>query len=216
MNISEEGLNLIKQFEGCKLTAYLDSAGVLTIGYGHTSGVKAGQKITKAQAEKYFKSDVAKAEKAVNAYESKYQFNINQFSALVSFTFNCGAKNLKKITNNGTRTLAQISARIPNYNKADGKVLAGLVRRRAAEKKLFDTPVTVQDSQDEEDYNMRIIKKGSKGKAVKIWQIIIGVTADGLFGANTEATTKTWQSKHGLTSDGVVGSKTWKAGLESV
>lgn len=134
MKISETGLNLIKQFEGCHLTAYKDPVGILTIGYGHTKGVKAGQKITQAQADEYLKQDVAGAEKAVNSYDSKYHFNQNQFDALVSFTFNCGSGNLKTITANGTRTLAQISARLPNYNKAGGKVLAGLTRRRAAEK----------------------------------------------------------------------------------
>lgn len=144
MKISETGLNLIKQFEGCHVTAYKDIAGVLTIGYGHTKGVKAGQKITLAQADAYLRQDVANAEKAVSKY--KYSYNQNQFDALVSFTFNCGAGNLKKITNSGTRTLAQISARLPNYNKAGGKVLTGLIRRRAAEKKLFDTPVKTSSS----------------------------------------------------------------------
>lgn len=217
MKISETGLNLIKQFEGCHLTAYKDPVGVLTIGYGHTKGVKAGQKITQAQADAYLKQDVASAEKAVSKY--KYNYNQNQFDALVSFTFNCGSGNLKQITNNGTRTLAQISARIPNYNKADGKVLAGLTRRRAAEKKLFDTPVKEtpkESTKTEEEYNMQTIKKGSTGKAVKIWQIIIGATVDGSFGAKTEAATKAWQTKHKLTADGVVGAKSWKVGLESV
>ena len=139
MEISQTGLNLIKQFEGCHLTAYKDPVGIPTIGYGHTKGVKLGQKITQAQADAYLKQDVATAEKAVSKY--KYNYNQNQFDALVSFTYNCGVGNLKKITDNGNRTLAQISARIPNYNKASGKVLAGLTRRRAAEKKLFDTPV---------------------------------------------------------------------------
>ena len=138
MKISEAGLNLIKQFEGCSLTAYKDAVGILTIGYGHTKGVKSGQKITQAQADAFLLEDIAAAEKAVNSY--KYSYNINQYSALVSFTFNCGAGNLKTITNNGARTLEQISARIPNYNKAGGKVLLGLVRRREVEKKLFDTP----------------------------------------------------------------------------
>lgn len=139
MKISDEGLNIIKQFEGCRLTAYKDPVGILTIGYGHTKGVYSGQKITQAQADAYLRQDVAAAEKAVSSY--KYDYNINQFSALVSFTYNCGAANLKKITNNGARTLDQISARLPNYNKAGGKILNGLVRRRAAEKALFDKPV---------------------------------------------------------------------------
>ena len=217
MKISQTGLKLIKEFEGCHLTAYKDPVGIPTIGYGHTKGVKLGQKITQAQADEYLKQDVASSEKAVSKY--KYNYNQNQFDALVSFTYNCGAGNLKTITANGTRTLEQISARLPNYNKAGGKVLAGLTRRRIAEKLLFDKPVkeTPQTSQTaEEDYNMKTIKKGSTGKAVKIWQLIIGVSVDGDFGAKTETATKTWQSKHGLTADGVVGAKTWKAGLESV
>lgn len=144
MKISETGLNLIKQFEGCHLTAYKDPVGIPTIGYGHTKGVKLGQKITQAQADEYLRQDVASAESAVSKY--KYNYNQNQFDALVSFTYNCGAGNLKKITDNGMRTLAQISARLPNYNKASGKVLAGLTRRRAAEKKLFDTPVKASSS----------------------------------------------------------------------
>ena len=63
---------------------------------------------------------------------------------------------------------------------------------------------------------MKTIKKGSEGKAVKIWQLILGVSVDGSFGAKTEAATKTWQSKNGLTPDGIVGAKSWKVGLESV
>lgn len=218
MKISEAGLNLIKQFEGCYLTAYKDPVGIPTIGYGHTKGVKLGQKITQAQADTYLRQDVASAEKAVSKY--KYNYNINQFSALVSFTYNCGAGNLKQITNNGSRTLEQISARLPNYNKAGGKVLTGLIRRRAAEKKLFDKPIkeTPNNITSEEEYNMRTIKKGDKGKAVKIWQVIIGAEVDGSFGPATENLTKLWQKKNlgEPEADGIVGQKTWKAGLESV
>lgn len=138
MSISDTGLDIIKRFEGCKLTSYKDSVGVWTIGYGHTSGVTSGQTITQAQADAFLRSDCGTAEKAVNAYYARYQWNQNQFDALVSFTFNCGAGNLKTLLQGGTRTIAQISAKIPAYNKAGGKVLAGLTRRRAAEKELFD------------------------------------------------------------------------------
>ena len=63
---------------------------------------------------------------------------------------------------------------------------------------------------------MNTIKKGSKGNAVKVWQIIIGTTADGNFGSGTENATKTWQKNHGLTADGIVGKNSWKTGLESL
>lgn len=173
MKISETGLNLIKQFEGCHLTAYKDPEGIPTIGYGHTKDVKLGQKITQAQADEYLRQDVASAEKAVSKY--KYDYNINQFSALVSFTYNCGAKNLKKITNSGTRTLAQISARLPNYNKADGKVLSGLVRRRAAEKRLFDTPVKTSSSKAQSYY------KKYTGKSASIVNALASIGVDSSF-----------------------------------
>ena len=65
---------------------------------------------------------------------------------------------------------------------------------------------------------MQTIRKGSKGKAVKIWQVILGHTGskiDGIFGSGTEADTRTWQKVHGLNADGIVGAKSWKAGLES-
>lgn len=141
MTTSSAGIELIESFEGLRLTAYQDSVGVWTIGYGHTGGVKRGMTITKAQAEEYLKSDVKSAEKSVSAYMSKYSFNQNQFDALVSFTFNCGAGNLKSLTASGTRTIAQISEKITAYNKAGGKVLAGLTKRRNAEKALFDKAV---------------------------------------------------------------------------
>lgn len=146
MNISSTGLELIKKFEGCRLAAYQDSTGVWTIGYGHTSGVKSGQTITQAQADTFLVTDCATAEKAVNSYDSTYGWNQNQFDALVSFTFNCGSGNLKTLLNSGKRTIVEISAKITAYNKAGGQVLQGLVNRRAAEKELFDTPVSGQAS----------------------------------------------------------------------
>lgn len=219
--IGQAGLALIKQFEGCRLTAYKCAAGVLTIGYGHTAGVHSGMTITQAQADAYLLEDVAKFEKYVNnpAYVPVTdKLNQNQFDALVSFAFNCGAGNLKTLC--AGRTIAQIGAKITAYNKAGGKVLAGLTKRRKAEQALFNKAVstdsTTTTSTNTEDYNMKTIKKSSKGNAVKVWQIIIGVTADGNFGSGTESATKTWQSNHGLTADGVVGAKSWKAGLESL
>lgn len=141
LSISNNGLALIKKFEGCRLTAYQDSIGIPTIGFGHTDGVKMGQTITQTQADAFLKADCACAEKSVNSY-SKYNWNQNQFDALVSFTFNCGSGNLKTLLNNGQRTIEEISAKITAYNKAGGKVLQGLVNRRAVEKELFDKPIS--------------------------------------------------------------------------
>lgn len=142
MKISQTGLELIKRFEGCRLAAYKDSGGTWTIGYGHTKGVTAGQTITQAQADAFLVEDCGKAEATVNKYMSKYNFNQNQFDGLVSFAFNIGS--IDKLTINGTRTIAEISSKIPEYCKCAGKKLQGLVNRREAEKKLFDTPVNGQ------------------------------------------------------------------------
>ncbi len=221
--IGQAGLALIKQFEGCRLAAYQCSAGVWTIGYGHTAGVHKGMKIMQAQADEYLKQDVAKFEKYVN--NPSYvpftdKLNQNQFDALVSFAFNLGQGNVKKMCTG--RTINQIPSAMQQYCKAAGKTLPGLQRRRKAEAALYNkkvescTGATTTTVKESEDYSMNTIKKGSKGNAVKVWQIIIGTTADGIFGSGTESITKTWQKNHGLTDDGIVGKNSWKAGLESL
>ena len=218
--LGQAGLDLIKQYEGCRLAAYRCAAGVWTIGYGHTAGVHSGMTITQAQADAYLQQDIAKFEGYVNNptyVPITEQLNQNQFDALVSFAFNLGAGNLRKLCKG--RTAAQIAQAMTQYCKANGKVLAGLRRRRAAEQALFNKPVsaaTPAQNQNTEDYNMKTIKKGSKGNAVKVWQIIIGAAADGIFGSGTESATKIWQSNHGLAADGVVGKMNWKAGLEEL
>ena len=221
--IGQAGLKLIMEFEGCRLTAYQCSAGVWTIGYGHTAGVHKGMKITQAQADEYLKHDVAKFEKYVN--NPSYvpftdKLNQNQFDALVSFAFNLGQGNVKKLCTG--RVMNQIPSAMQQYCKAAGKTLSGLQRRRKAEAALYNkkvescTGATTTTVKATEDYNMNTIKKGSKGKSVKVWQIIIGTTADGNFGSGTENMTKTWQKNHGLTVDGIVGKNSWKTGLESL
>ena len=151
MKINKEGLELIKSFEGCRLVAYDDLQpnktithisqvkGTLTIGYGHTAGVTVGQVISQAQAENMLKSDMAKYEKYVTD-NVKITLNENQFSALVSFCYNCGVGNLRTLVRN--RTAEQIANSITLYNKAGGQVLKGLVRRREAERQLFLKPVS--------------------------------------------------------------------------
>ena len=139
MKTSNNGINLIKQFEGCALTAYKCPAGVWTIGYGHTKNVKQGMKITNEHATNLLKDDLKTYEGYVNKYV-KVKLNQNQFDALVSFTFNCGGGALKSSTllkklNKGDYTSA--ANELLRWNKASGKILAGLTRRRKAEKALF-------------------------------------------------------------------------------
>ena len=145
MNISQRGLDLIKGFEGCVLTAYQDAVGVWTIGYGHTRGVQAGQKITAERAEEYLREDCARFEKNVSGYDNIYHWNQNEFDALVSFAFNIGSIN--QLTADGTRSRAVIADKMLEYNKAGGKVLKGLTERRKKERELFLT--SVGKSQDE-------------------------------------------------------------------
>ena len=138
-SVSITGLVLIKNFEGLRLSAYKCPAGVPTIGYGHTKNVKMGDVITPDIADFYLYEDVQSSVKAVNEYDKIYNFTQNEFDALVSFTFNCGKGNLNKLTGKGTRSKALIGQKILAYNKAGGKVLNGLVRRRQAEHDLYFT-----------------------------------------------------------------------------
>ena len=171
MKTSSKGVSLIKSFEGCRLKAYKCPAGVWTIGYGHTAGVKSGDTITQEQADDYLRNDLAKYEKSVMKYDGIYHFNQNQFDALVSFTYNCGVGNLKNLTQSGKRTLAQISTKLPLYNKAGGVVLRGLQRRRAAEKDLFDTPIKT-DKTDTKYYPQYI------GDSPRVDEVLKAVGAD--------------------------------------
>ena len=132
---SNAGIALIKKYEGCRLTAYKCPAGVWTIGYGHTVGVNEGDVISQAQAELMLLSDLQKYERAV--LDTGITFGQNQFDALVSFAFNCGVGNLNKLVKG--RTIRQIAEKIVLYNKAGGKVLPGLAKRRLEEQALFMT-----------------------------------------------------------------------------
>ena len=136
MNISNKGLELIKSFEGCHLTAYRCPANVLTIGYGHTSGVYEGMVITQEQADKFLFEDVQRFVNAVNQYQARFNFNQNEFDSLVSFTYNCGAGSLANVMA-CCNTKQEIAEECKLYNKGGGVVLAGLVRRREEEYKLF-------------------------------------------------------------------------------
>ena len=141
MKISLEGLSLIKKFEGCKLVAYKCSAGVWTIGYGHTTGVKKGDVCTQEEAEKLLRGDIFKFEEYVQD-SVKVDLDQSQFDALVAWTFNLGPGNLRSSTmlkklNNGEYESVPFEMR--RWNKAGGKTLDGLIRRRQAESLLFES-----------------------------------------------------------------------------
>ena len=145
MNISKIGIDLIKSFEGCYLRAYKCPAGVWTIGWGTTepiNGVKPheGMSITQQQADDLLVKNLKSYENAVNKYVTYTKLNQNQYDALVSFTYNCGAgalqkSDLLKKLNKGD--VLGAADEFLRWNKGGGKVLSGLVRRREAEKKLF-------------------------------------------------------------------------------
>lgn len=140
MNYSAEGLKLTERFEGCKLEAYLDSVGVPTIGYGHTRGVKMGTTCTQEQAEKWLSEDIQAAVDGVNKLV-KVAITQGQFDALVDFAFNLGVGALGKSTLLRLTNAGDFKAASPEFlrwNKAGGKELAGLTKRREAERRLFD------------------------------------------------------------------------------
>lgn len=140
MQTSQRGIDLIKSFEGLRLSAYKCPADVWTIGYGTTAGVQPGQTITKERAEELLREDVKRFEAQVLRLV-KVPLTQGQHDALVSFVYNLGAGNLSNSTllrllNAGD--YAGAAAQFDRWNKAGGKVLAGLVRRRAAERALFE------------------------------------------------------------------------------
>lgn len=223
MKTSENGINLIKKLEGLKLKAYQCSAGVWTIGYGNTSGVKPTDVITEAKAEELLNSDLTKFEAKVNKYTSKYGWNQNEFDALVSFAFNIGS--IDELTAGGTRSRETIAEKMLCYNKAGGKVIDGLTTRRKAEQELFLTKVapvqqyisknkttdgsgiirTVQQWLNKE-YGERIKNCEACGNAL--------LQEDGVFGTKTKAALtlalQLWINTlgHNIKVDGVFGEKT--------
>lgn len=209
MKISDNGLELIKSFEGCHLTAYKCPAGKWTIGYGHTKGVTSGMTITQTQADNYLREDCAGAEANVNKFNSKYSWSQNEFDALVSFAYNVGSIN--QLTANGTRNKTTIATKMLEYNKGGGKVLNGLVRRRKAEQEMF------LNTTKEVNNVVRTLKIGMKGQdveelqeALTLREYILG-TADGVFGNKTKTAVVAFQKDAGLTQDGVYGPKTKEA-----
>lgn len=142
MDVSPRGIALIQQFEGCKLTAYQDSVGVWTIGYGSTKGVRPGDEISQAQAIELLATDVERHADGVRKY-TEVPLTQSQFDALVSFTFNLGVGALR-----GSTLLRKLNAgdyhgaadELLRWVHAGGEKLRGLERRREAERAMFLEP----------------------------------------------------------------------------
>ena len=181
MKINKEGIKLIKSFEGCRLKAYkpVPTEREFTIGYGHY-GVQAGTVWTQKQADEQLTKDLIKYENYVASLHRV--FNENEFSALVSFVYNCGLGSLQTLCRN--RTNKQIAEALLLYNKAGGKVLEGLTRRRKAERELFLKPVNTAKAlpykvKTKCDLNIRSgaganfdkIRVAKKGEVLTVWAI---------------------------------------------
>lgn len=220
MKISEKGLAMIESFEGCLLKASNKLDGVWTIGYGQTGRyygkrVRRGMTTTKAEAHAWLRDHSIKTYEDAVTQAVKVPLNQNQFDALVSFTYNVGVGALKQST-----TLRKLNAgdyagaadALTMWTKCNGKVLAGLVRRRKEERALFLTPVTQPQTG-----NTDLLRKGDKGDDVRLLQHRLNLVGnqlaeDGIWGIKTDQAVRNYQYKAGLTVDGIVGAKT-KAAL---
>lgn len=174
--INVEALELIKEFEGIRLIAYPDPGSKnglpWTIGYGHTKGVKRGDKITKAQAEAFLIEDLEKSEAVIKKYVKVY-LNENQHGALVSLIHNIGEKQFAKSSvlryiNEGK--LDEVPGRMALYRMNDGKVMPGLVRRRTAEGALWMKPVPdgLANSPNEQMHDDREEVQGLPAEPAKV------------------------------------------------
>ena len=140
MKTNKAGLALIRQFEGCRLKAYKCPAGVWTIGYGWTHGVKPTDQWTQAQAEEMLVKGLDQYENAVQSAIGAHATTSNQFSALVSICYNIGAGNFVKssmLRHHKAGDYAKAADAFLLWNKAGGKVLNGLTKRRQAERALY-------------------------------------------------------------------------------
>ena len=144
MDISQNGIDLIKSFENCKLYAYKDAGGTVTIGWGHTGDVQMGDTITQQQADELFYQDVQRFVEKVNKYQTIYNFNQNEFDALVSFCYNIG--NIDELTINGHLIKESIPETMAKYVYCKGEKLPGLVRRRNEEIELFNKTENVVEN----------------------------------------------------------------------
>lgn len=209
MKTSQATLDKIAEFEGIRLKAYkpVTQEKYWTIGVGHYGAdVTEGMTITRQQAMDLFAEDIRKFEGYVTA--TGLVLTQNQFDALVSFTYNCGAGNLQKLVKG--RDYQQIADAMLLYNKGSGKVLAGLTRRRQWERELFLSGSEPKRSGNPYAVPEKNVRKGNKGNDVRWVQYQLntkgyGIIVDGIFGSKTDACVRDFQNQKDLIVDGIVG-----------
>lgn len=227
--VSKNCIDLVKEFEGCYLKAYKDPVGVVTIGHGVTNADKAitgttirmGMTISQATADKWLKDALDKLyAPKVDKYDHIYHWNQNQFDALASFAYNIGS--IDGLTDEGRRSVKTIADKMLLYNRAGGRVLAGLTRRRKAERALFlkaykpkgysgDWPslpkrgffkvgdgITVLTS-----YKTQI----KRTQRLVNWVMDFNLTVDGQYGEKTAKAVSQLQKRFGLQPNGCFGEK---------
>lgn len=235
MKISKTGLDLIKKYEGCSLVSYQDAVGVWTISYGITSADKPvtgtliveGMKISQATADKWLIDSLNKIyAPKVMKYNDKYHWNQNQFDALMSFCYNIGS--IDQLTDNGTRSVKTIAEKMLQYNKAGGKVLAGLTKRRKAEYDLFVKLAGVPYYGKFPNFPSRGYFKNGDGittlkgyrtdikrvQRIVNWVMDFNLDPDGKYGDKTTRAVSKMQERFGLPVNGCFGNKCLKVAKE--
>lgn len=214
MEMNNLGLTLLMSLEGCRLTAYKNKGEKnFTIGYGHSdASIKAGQTITQAKADALLKEDLKKFEKYVTN-NTKFELNENQFSALVSYTYNRGYKGFRELMNNTTK-VSDLSDNMVKYWGSNTNYKTALINRRKKEKALFDTPIAGNVSRETLTAPTPILKRGSHGIKVEALQNCLnvfgyGLVTDGSYGEKTYRAVADFQKVNGLVIDGIYGHHTW-------
>lgn len=222
-HLTAEAIRLLKAFEGLSLTAYQDSVGVWTIGYGTTAGVRPAMVISEAQAEALLRKDLGRFGGAVRSLVT-VPLTDDQYSALVVFAYNVGEaalgeSTLRRRLNGGDYGAA--ADEFLRWNRAGGRSLLGLSRRRRAERALFlgepwEVFLTWEPSGEPLGDVLRLMSPPMGGDRVRQVQRALGaagvaVVIDGVYGPGTAAAVRQFQGRRGLVADGVVGAETLAA-----
>ena len=218
MRVSKKCIDLVKEFEGCYLTSYQDAVGVWTIGYGITSADKAitgrnivpGMHITLNTANEWLEKSLNEIYLPKVLKYKKYDFNTSQIDALVSFAYNVGS--IDQLTSKGRRNIKTIEDKILEYNKAGGKTLRGLTRRRIAELNLFRQGPKTFDEGWPKLPSRGYFQYADKGNEVKKLQKLLqwmdfDVDLNGVYDTDTVNAVKKIQGMAKTTKNGKFGNK---------